>query len=294
MATLNQWVAGARPRTLPLAVAPVAAGTGAAYAMERANTSHALLALLVAVSLQIGVNYANDYSDGIRGTDGERVGPVRLVGQKLAPAKNVKFAAFMSFGFAGLCGLALVALANEFWLLLVGLLAIVAAWKYTGGKNPYGYLGLGELFVFVFFGLVATLGTTYTQAGRVESATWAAAVGVGAMACAVLVANNLRDIPGDREVGKRTLAVRMGERGTAIFYVFLLAVALLSAIAASLTHPYAALAILGVAAAVRPMLLILRGTRGRDLIPAIAGTSIAALVYGVLLGVGFYVGYVLR
>ncbi|XAS76357.1 1,4-dihydroxy-2-naphthoate polyprenyltransferase [Dermatophilaceae bacterium Sec6.4] len=294
MATLNQWVAGARPRTLPLAVAPVAAGTGAAYAMERANTAHALLALLVAISLQVGVNYANDYSDGIRGTDNERVGPVRLVGQKLAPANNVKFAAFMSFGFAALCGLALVALANEFWLLIVGVAAIVAAWKYTGGKNPYGYFGLGELFVFVFFGLVATLGTTYTQAGRVEWATWCAAVGVGAMACAVLVANNLRDIPGDREVGKRTLAVRMGERGTAFFYLGLMILALLAAIGAAVTHPYAALALLGVAAAVKPMLLILRGTCGRDLIPAIAGTSIAALVYGLLLGVGFYLGYALR
>ncbi len=294
MATLNQWVAGARPRTLPLAVAPVAAGTGAAYAMERANTSHAVLALLVALSLQVGVNYANDYSDGIRGTDEVRVGPVRLVGQKLAPAKNVKFAAFMAFGFAALCGLALVALVNQFWLLLVGVLAIVAAWKYTGGKNPYGYLGLGELFVFVFFGLVATLGTTYTQAGRIEWATFAAAVGVGAMACAVLVANNLRDIPGDREVGKRTLAVRMGERGTAIFYVGLLVLAMLCAIAAGLTHPYAIVALVGLGVAIKPMLLIVRGTAGRALIPAIAGTSLAALAYGLLFAVGFYLSYLLR
>ncbi len=294
MATLNQWVAGARPRTLPLAVAPVAAGTGAAYAMERANTSHAVLALLVALSLQVGVNYANDYSDGIRGTDAVRVGPVRLVGQKLAPPRNVKFAAFMAFGFAALCGLALVALVNQFWLLLVGVLAIVAAWKYTGGKNPYGYLGLGELFVFVFFGLVATLGTTYTQAGRIEWATMAAAVGVGAMACAVLVANNLRDIPGDREVGKRTLAVRMGERGTAIFYVALLVLAVVSAIAAGLSHPYAVLAILGLGVAIKPTILILRGTAGRALIPAIAGTSLAALSYGLLFAVGFYLSYLLR
>lgn len=294
MATLNQWVEGARPRTLPLAVAPVAAGTGAAYAMERANTSHAVLALLVALSLQVGVNYANDYSDGIRGTDEVRVGPVRLVGQKLAPAKNVKFAAFAAFGFAALCGLALVALVNQFWLLLIGVLAIVAAWKYTGGKNPYGYLGLGELFVFVFFGLVATLGTTYTQAGRIEWATVAAAVGVGAMACAVLVANNLRDIPGDRDVGKRTLAVRMGERGTAIFYVGLLALALLCVVAAAFSHPYAAIAVLGLGVAVKPMLLIMRGTEGRALIPAIAGTSLSALAYGLLLAIGFYLSYLLR
>ncbi len=290
MATLNQWVQGARPRTLPLAVAPVAAGTGAAYAMRHANTAYALLALLVSVFLQIGVNYANDYSDGVRGTDDDRVGPVRLVGGRLATAANVKLAAFACFGFAALCGLALVALSGHFWLLLVGMLAIVAAWKYTGGKHPYGYLGLGELFVFVFFGLVATAGTTYTQTGRADATTWAAAVGVGAMSCAVLVANNLRDIPGDIDSGKRTLAVRVGDGGTRGFYIALLVLALLACGYAVTLHTGAVLAIVGVLAAIPPAVLILRGSRGRDLIPAIAGTSIAALAYGVLFGIGLYLG----
>src|SRR5674476_365232 len=164
MATMSQWVEGARPRTLPAAVAPVLVGTGAAYAVGSGNAEYALLALLVSLALQVGVNYANDYSDGIRGTDKERVGPVRLVGQGFARADNVKLAAMLSFFTAALLGLALVALSNTFVLLLVGAAAIAAAWYYTGGKRPYGYSGLGEVFVFVFFGLVATLGTTYTQA----------------------------------------------------------------------------------------------------------------------------------
>ncbi|HET8768286.1 MAG TPA: 1,4-dihydroxy-2-naphthoate polyprenyltransferase, partial [Pedococcus sp.] len=214
MATPAQWVAGARPRTLPAAIAPVVVGTAAAYLLEKANLGLALLALLVSVSLQVGVNYANDYSDGIRGTDADRVGPVRLVGQHKAAPENVKLMAFAFFGFAALVGLALVALSQAWVMIPLGALAVLAAWRYTGGDNPYGYRGLGELYVFVFFGLMATLGTLYTQAGQLSWTGLALAVGVGAIASAILVANNLRDIPTDRENGKLTLAVRLGDRGT--------------------------------------------------------------------------------
>ena len=294
MATLNQWVEGARPRTLPLAVAPVAAGTGAAYAMERANTSHAVLALLVALSLQVGVNYANDYSDGIRGTDEVRVGPVRLVGQKLAPAKNVKFAAFAAFGFAALCGLALVALVNQFWLLLIGVLAIVAAWKYTGGKRPYGYSGLGEVFVFIFFGLVAVLGTTYTQAHAVSTSAVAGAVGVGAIACAILVTNNLRDIPTDAQVGKHTLAVRLGDRATRLLYAALVGVALVAVVVAAVEHVSAAVALASFVLAVPPLRRVLRGATGHDLVPALSGTGRFQLAYGLLLGGGLWAAHLMN
>src|SRR5471032_567540 len=233
MATLSQWAEGARPRTLPAAIAPVLVGTGAAAALDKASSAYALLALLVALALQVGVNYANDYSDGIRGTDRERVGPVRLVGQGLANAANVKLAALLSFACAALFGLALVALSGAFVMLLVGAASIPAAWYYTGGKRPYGYSGLGEVFVFVFFGLVATLGTTYTQALSVSPAAIAGAVGVGAIASAILVANNLRDIPTDQAHGKRTLAVRLGEARTRRLYAALLIVALACVIVAA-------------------------------------------------------------
>ena len=208
-----QWVAGARPRTLPAAVSPVLAGTGVAAYVDEAVWWKAVLALVVAVALQVGVNYANDYSDGIRGTDADRVGPLRLVGSGVAPAASVKAAAFAAFGVAMVAGLVLAA-TTSWWLVLVGALAVVAAWFYTGGSTPYGYRALGEVMVFVFFGLVAVLGTTYVQIEELPLAGWCAAVGVGALACAILVANNLRDIPTDRVVGKRTLAVVLGDART--------------------------------------------------------------------------------
>ncbi|MDF8264633.1 1,4-dihydroxy-2-naphthoate polyprenyltransferase [Luteipulveratus flavus] len=288
MATLQEWVQGARPRTLPAAIAPVLVGTGAAYALEKANPGYALLALVVSLALQVGVNYANDYSDGIRGTDDVRVGPIRLVGQRLARPGDVKLAAFVAFGVAALAGLTLITLANTPWLLLVGALAVVAAWKYTGGKNPYGYLGLGELFVFVFFGLVAVLGTTYTQAGTLSTAAWAGACGVGAVACAVLVVNNLRDIPGDTASGKRTLAVRIGDRATRALYVLLVLVAGLCVVVAGITAPAALIGLLALALAVPPVRVVTAGRQGRDLIPALAGTGMFLLAYGVLLGLGLY------
>ncbi len=293
MATLNEWIAGSRPRTLPVAVAPVAVGTGSAYSLTQANPGYGLLALLVALALQIGVNFANDYSDGIRGTDDARVGPVRLVGQGLASPASVKLAAIGCFVFAAVCGVALVGLAGTPWLLLGGIAAIWAAWTYTGGKHPYGYMGFGEVFVFVFFGLFATLGTTYTQAGSIDLATVAGAVGVGAIACAILVSNNLRDIPGDTESGKLTLAVRLGDRGTRALYVALVALALAMAILAATVHPWALLGILGMALLVTPVRAVVSGAKGRDLIPALAGTGTAILAYGVLMGIGLYLSYLI-
>ena len=286
MATLSQWVEGARPRTLPAAVAPVLVGTGAAYALGSGDSAYALLALLVSLALQMGVNFANDYSDGIRGTDQDRVGPVRLVGQQLARPGDVKAAAMICFATAAVIGLALVALSGAFVMLLVGAASIVAAWYYTGGKRPYGYSGLGEVFVFVFFGLVATLGTTYTQALSVSVAAIAGAVGVGALASAILVANNLRDIPTDQSHGKRTLAVRLGERRTRRLYAALLLVALVSVVVAGTIHPSALIALLSFALAIPLLRRVLGGALGKDLIPVLSGTGRFELVYGALLAIG--------
>ena len=211
MTTPAQWVAGARPRTLPAAVAPVLAGTGVAAYDGDAVWWKALLALVVSLALQVGVNYANDYSDGIRGTDADRVGPMRLVGSGVATPGSVKAAALAAFGVAAVAGLVLAA-STAWWLVIVGAVSVAAAWFYTGGSKPYGYLGLGEVMVFVFFGLVAVLGTQYVQAERVTLVGLYAACGIGALACAILVANNLRDIPTDQVAGKMTLAVRLGDR----------------------------------------------------------------------------------
>jgi 1,4-dihydroxy-2-naphthoate polyprenyltransferase len=286
MATLSQWVEGARPRTLPAAVAPVLVGTGAASALDMANGANALLALLVSLSLQVGVNYANDYSDGIRGTDRERVGPVRLVGQGLANPANVKLAAMLSFAGSALFGLALVALSGAFVILLAGAASIAAAWFYTGGRRPYGYGGLGEVFVFVFFGLVATLGTTYTQAHTISPASIAGAVGVGAIASAILVANNLRDIPTDRSHGKRTLAVRLGDARTRRLYAALLAVALAAVAVTGVSHPTALVAVLSFVLAYPLLRRVLGGALGKDLVPVLSGTGRFELVYAALLAVG--------
>lgn len=286
MATTSEWIAGARPRTLPAAIAPVLVGTGAAAALGAAHLGRAALALLVALALQVGVNYANDYSDGIRGTDRERVGPVRLVGQGLAEPGAVRTAAFATFGLAAVAGLALVALSGTWWLIAVGALCILAAWRYTGGDRPYGYRGLGEVYVFVFFGLVATLGTQYTQAGRVSVAGVLGAVGIGCLASAILVANNLRDIPTDETTGKRTLAVRLGDTRTRTLYAALMVAALLAAAAIGVTHPWALLAFGAAPLVIGQVARVRRGATGRALIPVLQATGIAQLAYAALLALG--------
>jgi len=285
MATVGQWLAGARPRTLPAALAPVAAGTGAAAALHGAGALRAALALVVALALQVGVNYANDYSDGIRGTDARRVGPFRLTGSGAARPGAVRAAAFAAFALAALAGILLAGLCGAWWLLAVGAACIAAAWCYTGGRRPYGYAGLGEVFVFVFFGLVAVAGTTYTQAGRVSLAALCAATGIGALACAILVANNLRDLPTDAAAGKRTLAVRLGPARTRSLYAGLLAAAWLALGPVVPSHPWTLLTLLALPLAAGPLRTVRAGAQGLDLLPVLGATGRLELAYGLLLGV---------
>ncbi len=289
MASFSEWVQGARPLTLPAAVSPVLVGSGAAYAVGSGDLGLAMLALVVSLSLQVGVNYANDYSDGIRGTDANRAGPVRLVGQKLAEPAAVKLAAFMSFLFAAVFGLALVALTSTWWLLLVGAAAIVAAWRYTGGSRPYGYRGWGDVMVFVFFGPVATLGTLYTQAGRLSWPGLAGAVGVGTLASAILVANNLRDIPTDTVAGKLTLAVRLGDRRTRLLWTLLILLALAMVGVCAVWHLPALLALVAVGLAVRPWRALRAGVTDRQLVPVLVATSRLQLAYAAALALGLFV-----
>ncbi len=285
MASSGQWVQGARPRTLPAAVSPVLAGTGAAVYADAVVWWKAVLALVVALALQVGVNYANDYSDGVRGTDTDRVGPLRLVGSGLARPDAVRAAAFASLGVAGVAGLALAA-TSGWWLIGVGALAMFAAWFYTGGSRPYGYLGLGEIFVFCFFGLVAVCGTTYVQVGRVTGESLLAAVGVGALACALLVANNLRDIPTDEVAGKRTLAVLLGDRWSRRLYAGLVGVALVVLAALVVVAPWTALALLATPLAVRALRPVLSGAVGPALVPVLRDTGLAELVWALGVAVG--------
>jgi 1,4-dihydroxy-2-naphthoate polyprenyltransferase len=281
----HPWVAGARPRTLPASAVPVVVGTAVANAEGQAIWWRAAAALVVAVAIQVGTNYANDYSDGVRGTDTRRVGPVRLVASGLAPAAAVRRAAIISFGVAALAGLALAAAAG-WWLILVGAACVAAGWLYTGGPRPYGYAGLGELFVFVFFGLVATVGTTYVQLERITGLAVAASVPVGLLAVALLVVNNLRDIPGDTASGKRTLAVRVGDRVTRRLYAacVLIPFALLPALAVS--RPGALLALAALPLAIVPVRRVLAGEEGRGLIPVLGATGRLQLVFGALLAIG--------
>ena len=287
MTSTAQWIAGARPKTLPAAIAPVLVGT----ALAGANwvPLRALLALIVALSLQVGVNYANDYSDGIRGTDEARVGPVRLVGQGLAPAHRVRAAAFMCFGVAALAGLVLVALSGYWWLLFVGAASIAAAWLYTGGPRPYGYAGLGEVFVFIFFGVVPVLGTLYVQTGMVDVKAVLASIGVGSLACAILVTNNLRDIPTDREAGKRTLAVRLGDRRTRGLFGVLIIVAFAVVLAMAIGGAWVLLGLLAAPWAIRPVRVVAGGASGPGLIPALVSTGNLVIAYAVALSVGLLV-----
>jgi 1,4-dihydroxy-2-naphthoate polyprenyltransferase len=283
------WVAGARPRTLPAAISPVLAGTAVAVYDDGAVWWKALLALVVSLALQVGVNYANDYSDGIRGTDAERVGPMRLVGSGRATPTAVKRAAFTAFGVAAAAGLVLAA-TTAWWLVAVGIVCVAAAWFYTGGSNPYGYLGLGEVMVFVFFGLVAVTGTAYVQTETWRLPALYAAVGIGAIACAILVANNLRDIPSDRVSGKLTLAVRLGDDRTRGFYVLLLGLAAVALVGVALTTSWWALLALAYAVpAARGTRVVLGRAMGPGLIPVLQSTGVAELLYGLGLLVGLAV-----
>jgi 1,4-dihydroxy-2-naphthoate octaprenyltransferase len=285
VATAAQWVAGARPRTLPAAVAPVLVGTGAAAALDGFRPVPALLAMVVALALQVAVNYANDYSDGRRGTDADRVGPMRLVGSGAASARQVLVAAALSFAVAAVAGLTLAAL-SSWWLVAVGAVCIVAAWTYTGGPIPYGYRALGEVFVFVFFGLVAVVGTTFVQTLRIEGLAVAASVPVGLLIVAILVVNNLRDIDGDAAVGKRTLAVLLGDRRTRLAFAGLFVVAFAVIAAVGVLRPEVLLALLAAPLAVRPARTVLSGGRGPVLIGALQGTGLVTLATGVLLAAG--------
>lgn len=285
MATPRQWLEGARPRTLPASVVPVVVGTGLAAADGRPVWWRAVLALVVALALQIGCNFANDYSDGIRGTDDARVGPLRLVGSKAARPGTVKAAAFGCFAVAALAGLALT-MATTWWLLLVGVAAIAAAWFYTGGKRPYGYRALGEISVFVFFGVIATIGTAYVQTERVTWLDAAACVPVGLLACALLVVNNLRDIPGDTTSGKLTLGVLLGEPRTRVLYVICALTPFAVVAAVAFSRPWVLLTLLAMPVAATPVRTVRTGATGPGLIPALGATGRLQVTFGILLTIG--------
>ena len=287
MATTSEWIQGARPRTFPAAISPVAVGVGIAVGAGAFDAVRAALALLVALALQVGVNYSNDYSDGIRGTDEVRVGPVRLVGQKLAEPLEVKRAAFAMFGIAVLSGAILVLLTTQWWLVLVGMASVAAAWFYTGGSRPYGYAGFGEFFVFIFFGIVPVMGTAYVQTLTLNTTSLLGGIGVGAIACSILITNNLRDIPSDSQHGKLTLAVRLGDARTRIFFYVTIVVGFASVLAiTAIVGPWALLAFASLPLAITPVRVVASGARGPALIPALKSTGILLLGFGVLLGLG--------
>lgn len=282
---VNRWLVGSRPKTLPAAVVPVAVGASLCVGESGAVWWRAPIALVVSLALQVGVNFANDYSDGVRGTDDSRVGPVRLVASGLATGPEVRNAAFASFAVAAVAGLTL-AIATTLWLVAVGLAAIAAGWFYTGGKTPYGYLGFGEVFVFVFFGLVATAGTVFVVVERFPVWSWILGAAVGCWACALLVVNNLRDIPTDSPVGKRTLAVRLGDRRTRILYTGLILVGLGLGVSAAIDRSWSLLVLLVVPWVTRPMSAVRSGASGPGLVPVLEATARAQLIFGVLLCAG--------
>ena len=281
---MNKWIIGARVKTLPAAISPVLVGT--ALAIE-VNWVNALLALIVSLALQISVNYANDYSDGVRGTDSNRVGPIRLVGSGLASAKSVKQAMFISFGIAALAGL-ILALQTSYWLLLVGAISILAAWGYTGGKKPYGYFGFGEVSVFLFFGVVATVGSYYIQTQKISGQSVLLSIPVGALACAILVMNNLRDLPLDAQVGKRTFSVRIGDKNTRYFYVALLVLAQVISAYAYTFNSYALLTLIWLPLTVKNCRLVLQGVTGKELIPLLISTARLQLLLSFTLGLALF------
>ena len=289
-ATTADWIAGARLRTLPLAIAPVLIGVGAAKVAEGPGIWHpvrSLLCLAVAILLQIGVNYANDYSDGVRGTDQFRVGPSRLTGSGRAAPRAVLTVALVFFGLAAVAGLILVILTQYWWVLLVGAAAIAAAWFYTGGKRPFGYYGLGEVFVFIFFGLVATAGTTYMLAGTVNQEAWYGAVIAGLIACAVLMVNNIRDSAADKQAGKRTLAVLLGRIASRILFCVLLLAPFGILAVLAVFYPFAWFGMFALLAALPACVIVLFGRSPRELVTALQLTSIAGLLVGLALGAAY-------
>ncbi|GAA5153570.1 1,4-dihydroxy-2-naphthoate polyprenyltransferase [Microbacterium pseudoresistens] len=278
--TVGDWIGASRPRTLPLAIAPVLIGTGAARLSDpEFHWVIALACLAVAVLLQIGVNFTNDYSDGVRGTDAHRIGPARLTASGRVRQKTVLVVGLVFFGLAAIVGLAIVIRTQQWWMIAVGAVCIVAAWFYTGGKKPYGYRGLGEVFVFVFFGLVATLGTTWVQAFDLSQEAWVGAVSAGLFACAVLLANNLRDIDQDRAAGKRTLTVLIGRRATQVVYTVFVIVPFVAAALLALFYPVAWMAMLALLAAIPAIVIVWAYRAPRELVTALALTSLAALLY---------------
>lgn len=288
MATPAQWIEGARLRTLPLAIAPIIAGSAAAFSVGEFKPLRALLAFLVAFFLQVGVNYANDYSDGIKGTDEVRVGPLRLVGSGVAKPSHVKAAAFFCFGLAMVAGLGLVTLAQQWWFLAIGASSVFAAWGYTGGKHPYGYRGLGDVFVFIYFGLVATLGTLFTQAARLTLEGWIFALAMGLFSCALLMANNVRDIPTDREVGKLTMAVRLGEVWSRRVYAIEMMLALLLTVAIIPHNPWFLLVFILFGPVSHSCFVVLSGNTDKALIPVLKQAGLVALAYAVLVALAVY------
>lgn len=304
MATVGEWIGGARPKTLPAAIVPVAVGAGVADFLISDLAPwqfwlRTILALVVALGLQIGVNYANDYSDGIRGTDEMRVGPVRLVGQGLAEPKEVRKAAFICFGTAAVAGLILVILSQAWWLLAVGALAILAAWFYTGGKKPYGYAGLGEIAVFFFFGPVAVVGTTFVLVGHIALVALWLSFAVGLLACALMLTNNLRDISSDIESGKRTLAVQLGDRRTRDLYKLFMTLPYLICAAVGLLgiglpggFPKGVfLVFVSLPLVYLPWSSVHQGARGSDLVRVLGLTSLVYVFFGALLTIGLFISH---
>ena len=285
MAAVQDWAAGARPRTLPAAIVPVVVGTGVAVGYGRFSPWRAALALVVALALQVGVNYANDYSDGIRGTDERRVGPTRLVASGLAPPRQVLGAAIGCFAVACAAGLVLAAV-SSWWLLLLGGAAVAAAWFDTGGRHPYGYRALGEVSVFLFFGLAAVAGTAYVQMDRMPWLAVAASAPVGLLACALLVINNLRDIPTDTVTGKRTLAVVLGDHRTRVLYGACIVIPFFVAVAIAAAKPLALIALAAVPFALAPLRLVRQGASGPGLVTALGQTGRLQLAFGMLLTLG--------
>lgn len=288
--SLNLWIAGARPRTLPAAVAPVMVGAACALSEKSFDRAwqNGAVALIVSLALQIAVNYANDYSDGIRGTDENRVGPMRLVGSGSKTAVQVKRAAIISFAVAAVFGLYLAVVTN-LWLIVIGALCIAAGWFYTGGKNPYGYIGLGEVFVFVFFGVVATVGTTFVIIQKVTLVSVMCSIVVGCLACALLAVNNLRDISGDKMANKRTLAVRVGDKGARTFYVGLFSVAALAIILTAFLNIAVLLGLFGLLTAIRPIQKVRRGALGAELVVVLGMTGRTQIVTSLTLSLGLII-----